>query len=186
MTLYGFTFTPYVLHVNPETLKPAHMPLDVALNKDVFYFDPPPEFGKPRIDILYFIHTFLPTCDWSNLLAAKKKTGSSYEVEFISYKLSAEDATAFVEWANRNDKKVFELAERLGADGYKFSLSPDLDNECMLVSMTGTKHAARNTGLCMTSRADTFLEALLMCIYKHTVVFQSSDWDAAKTRQNWG
>lgn len=183
---YGFPFIPYVLHVRTDTLQGAVVTLDVALLRPVSYYHLPSEFGEAQMNALHWIYTNAPSCCWSVEMAKTKNNRNFTDIEFVQCRITPDQAADFAAWGQKMEKKFMEMLEGVGASGYKIGLSPDLENECMIVSLTGTKHASRNVGKCITSRADTFLEATLLCLYKHIVLFQEGDWDAPSQRDNWG
>jgi hypothetical protein len=186
MYTYGFPFLPYVLHINPETMRGTVLPLHVAILSDVSFWFVSPHIGEAQKHALLFMYLFMPDLDWSTEMAKSKHKAVFGNVEFIQVKLQPEDAAGFNTWCDSNRKKFLSMGQEIAEAGYKLSISPDPDNGCIIASLTGTKHASVNEGLCMSSRADTFEEAVLLCFYKHIVLFDGGEWTGTQTSQNWG
>jgi hypothetical protein len=121
-------------------------------------------------------------------LIMKKSNRFKSNIEFVTLKLTTADKAKFDEWAKVGEKKLFPMLDELGEGGYKISISPDFNNACVIASITATDNSTHNVGLCMTSRGETIVEALLVACYKHFVLADGSDWlaVAGKNEDNWG
>lgn len=122
------------------------------------------------------------------VLEMKKSNRFKSNIEFVTLKLTSQDKTKFDEWAKPNAGKIFKYLGELAEGGYKFSVSPDFNNACVIASLTGTDNSVDNGGLCMTSRAETIDEALLVMCYKHFVMANGGNWldIAGQNSDNWG
>jgi len=109
-------------------------------------------------------------------------------IEFLTLKLTSQDREKFDVWAKEGTKKTWPMLRELYEGGYKVSISPDFNNQCVIVSLTGTDNSTHNVGYCMTSRAEDVQEAILIACYKHFVMADGADWEAVagKNEDNWG
>lgn len=121
-------------------------------------------------------------------LTMKKSNRFKSNIEFVTLKLTTADKEKFAEWAKTGEKKIFAMLDTLNEGGYKLSISPDFNNACVIASLTATDNSTHNNGLCMTSRGETVIEALLVACYKHFVIADEQDWllVAGKNEDNWG
>lgn len=110
-----------------------------------------------------------------------------FNVEFVNLRLTADDKPKFVAWADDNAPDLGTLLDNMVGSGYKMSMNLDSQNDCYIVAVTGTGDARDNKGLCMTSRADDLVEALMMAVYKHVVLCNSGSWGKPEDRSlDWG
>jgi hypothetical protein len=110
-----------------------------------------------------------------------------FNTQFVNLKLTAELKPQFVAWADDNAADTLTLLNQVVAANYKVSCNMDEQNDCFIVSVTGTPDNRYNRNLCMTSRSNDLLEALLMMLYKVIVLCDMQDWgEAADTNNNWG
>lgn len=117
---------------------------------------------------------------------AKQK--NNYGVEFVVINLNDAQKQDFVVWAEKNLKSIFKHVAELTQDGYKLSFSSDFENDCFIVSMTGSDTAPYNVKNCFSSRSQNLEEATLLAIYKHIVIAQEKSWTEVSTKRDmtWG
>lgn len=118
----------------------------------------------------------------------KKSKRFNSSVQFINIRLGKLEKEAFEVWYKENLKSLFKMVNTLHEEGYKISLSPDFQNNCIIASITGTDNASFNNGLCFTSRAEVVEEAIMLMCYKHIVMAHSESWEEiAESRDDaWG
>lgn len=121
-------------------------------------------------------------------LEMKKSNRFKSNIEFVTLKLTSQDREKFANWEKDAGKKIWAMLTELNEGGYKMSISPDFNNNCVIASLTATDNSVHNQGLCMTSRAEDTQEALLVMCYKHFVMADGADWltVAGKNEDNWG
>ena len=86
----------------------------------------------------------------------------------------------------KNETKFSDFLQDCLDNGYKVSVAPDLENSCYICTLIGTKNSTHNTGVGLTSRSDSVIEAMYLTMYKHFVVFSGETWDTQTENKNWG
>lgn len=121
-------------------------------------------------------------------LIAMKNKRFNKQIEFVTLRLTTADKEKFAVWEKANTPKIFKYLNELSEGGYKVSISPDFNNSCIIASITGTENSTANVGLCMTSRAESVEEAIMLACYKHFELCAADDWTAlaGKNDDNWG
>ena len=148
--------------------------------------DPYDERSRRCDHLLHVFNTFEPTNVLTSEELTVKKNRTLPDYEFINYKLPENLADEFQKWTNANSAKFWTFLGSLTEAGYKLSVSPDLDNACVIATITATKYATNNNGFCLSSRSDDAMEAVWLSLYKHFVVFDGGTWEAGTVRSNWG
>lgn len=109
------------------------------------------------------------------------------QVQFVTIRLQKSDKKAFDAWASDKVDDVEELQTQLVIAGYKMSVSHDFEHDTFICAVTGKKNASSNVNKCFTSRADTMVESIMLCLYKHFALANGREWDTITTSQdNWG
>lgn len=93
----------------------------------------------------------------------------SFGVNFVNINLDSEDK-AVLQSLEFDSVEVFQELERLAEDGYKISLSIDLNNTGGIAAITGKKgcRVPENEGFCLVSRGPDLRGAVLSMLYKLT------------------
>lgn len=85
--------------------------------------------------------------------------------------------------------KLFDIAETLVDNGYKFGFSHDTYNSCYQASLTCTNKENQNYGFCLTGRGPSLPQALMVLMFKHFEICGEA-WpvneDFGKIRSEWG
>jgi len=108
------------------------------------------------------------------------------DMEFVTRKITEHERDGYNTWTKANQSKFWQLLAILVENGYKVSLAPDPDHECLIFSIMGTKHASRNRSKCLSSRSDDAFDAYMLGMYKHFVLFDGGDWEGSTQGDNWG
>lgn len=118
---------------------------------------------------------------------AKKKSAQSWgNMEFINYRLNAEEKKAFKIWYGNNTEMVFTHVVNTVASGYKLSMSPQDDGATFIAALTCVEEGNPNYQKCITSRSNDFWEAQALTIYKHLELSNAGIWDFDTPSNDWG
>ena len=117
---------------------------------------------------------------------ARQNNWSGSDIRFAQIRLDEEMKPAFLSWAAENENAIFGLLTDMAADGWKGSFSEDLTNACYIASHTQQDEDDKNYHICVTSRAETIQEALMLNAYKITVLYRKQPIPTEPVRQNWG
>jgi hypothetical protein len=108
------------------------------------------------------------------------------EVEFVQHKLNAEEKVQFTSWGSgKNFDSDLEVSDFI-QHGWKVSVSWDMNNDCYIVAATCKDEKSVNVNKCITSRSDQWFEALLMNVFKVTVLFKGQALSTAPKDDSWG
>lgn len=78
------------------------------------------------------------------------------------------------------DDKLMQWIFEMSDDGYKISVSPDLENSAVVASLTGVVPDSENAGLTMTQRHSDVRVALLALRYAHESIAKRGPWEEAE------
>lgn len=106
-------------------------------------------------------------------------------MEFVNVKLHASDREKFRAWVRSCTLELEDVFLELTREGYKLSITLDLDNNCYIVSLIGTEKT-ENPSRCMSSRSESVSEGVYMSYYKHTIMFNSGVWLPEISTLSWG
>lgn len=97
----------------------------------------------------------------------KRMVSDNYGVDFVNITLSSDDKAHLREWAVSPEEMWLEL-ERLAQNGYKVSVSVDMENTGGIVAITGKRGCVptTNEGRCLVSRGPDVGGAMLSALYK--------------------
>lgn len=107
------------------------------------------------------------------------------EIEFVNYHISEAQKAEIDKLKAMLDKNSLNPLDLLVMGGYKVSINVDWDNECYIVSATGSDRTV-NEDKCCSSRSDDLDEALCIMLYK---TFQNDKpvvWETTPRKHNWG
>lgn len=116
------------------------------------------------------------------------KPKNDWSVEFVALPLMADQKDSFIAWAEEASADVEVFVAQLLGTGYKLSMTLDATNNCVIVTATCKEERSPNSGYAMSSRSDTWLEALLMTVYKTIVLYPEKDggWPKNTRNDSWG
>lgn len=99
--------------------------------------------------------------------AVSRDSTTDYGVTFVNVYLSDEDKRALSEW-EVSQEDLFLWIERQVDNGYKVSMSRDVNNSCFIVALTGKAacNPPENAGLCLMSRGSSLQHALYSAVFK--------------------
>lgn len=117
---------------------------------------------------------------------AKKSSNKMFTTRFASISLTKEEKVAAKTWITANIADVETYWVNLGVDGWKQSSSYDEENDCWIVSLTQRQESHRNYDVCVTSRADNPVEALMLCVYKIVMMYPDKKLPTERESDNWG
>lgn len=115
-----------------------------------------------------------------NTMASKRKSKSNAAFSgwtLINRSLAHDELEAFDSWYSESYDDLEELIAVYGNEGYKFGISRAVDADMVIVSMTGKDEDCVNYKRTITAWSHTLVEGLLMCVFKHQVVFESGLWE---------
>jgi hypothetical protein len=108
------------------------------------------------------------------------------ETDFVNLTLPQSEESNFTGWAKKNEKQWPAMVTTLIEQGYRVSLSPDFENACIIVTLTCRSADSPNNGKAMSTRAEHWIDALLLALYKH-LVFTAGNWgEVQPRRRSWG
>lgn len=116
------------------------------------------------------------------------KGKNDWSVEFISLPLVTDQKDSFIAWAQEASADIEVFVAQLLGSGYKLSMTLDATNNCVIVTATCKEERSPNNGYAMSSRSDTWLEALLMTVYKTIVLYPEKEggWPKNTRNDSWG
>lgn len=94
---------------------------------------------------------------------------------FVNIRLSDEEKEVAQAWIRESEREAVQLLTDDLADGYKFSLSYDGDNQSFIATYTGAGWDGCNVRCAMSARAGTWFEALALLVWKHHI-HAGRDW----------
>lgn len=126
---------------------------------------------------------------WENAIMPRKnsQTDMSWQnTKFAQITLNNDEKDAFDVWRN---VKGFDSALEIGvliSEGWKSSVTWDDSNKCFIVAATCKDERNVNANICVSSRSDDFVEALLLNVYKVKVLFKGKAIPTERAANNWG
>lgn len=115
---------------------------------------------------------------------AKKEAAKSWEVLFVSCELDK----SVKEQVKAHDPKftwTVDAIDRLMADGYKISMSPDKAHDCVGVYATIKDMSHKNYGLCLAARGQNYLTALKVLAFKHFNILEEDWTQGVSAKGDW-
>lgn len=107
---------------------------------------------------------------------------------FINVSLNDGDKAAFHAWYDENADHVTSMLDDLLAEGMKYSVGYDRENECYITTFTGCLVEGANLRCAVTSRSGTWAECDALAIWKHFILCAGNYGDLLATgrKRNWG
>lgn len=117
---------------------------------------------------------------------SKQTSGDWPEITFINYRLSAEEKKVWNAWSEKNANTAVDELAIFMSNGHKTSISWDLNNSCWIASSTCKDDKSINHNKCIMSRSQDWLEAMMLNLFKASVVCKDGDWSDMKSDDTWG
>lgn len=107
---------------------------------------------------------------------------------FINVSVNDAEKTAFHEWYDENTENVNPMLDELLAEGMKYGVAYDRENECYIVTFTGGLVEKANLRCCVTSRAGTWADCNALAVWKHFILCAGNYGDLLSTgrKRSWG
>lgn len=116
---------------------------------------------------------------------SKKKATGFDQIEFVNVNLSKTEKDEFKTWVKEKlDDAVIALAELAGS-GHKVTLSHDDDHDTFIFSVTCRDETNPNYNCCMVSRHQEPVKAILLGMYKVSVLCDYGAW-REDNEEEWG
>lgn len=124
--------------------------------------------------------------EWEINPAMAKTSRNFGDWQFVNINLSVQDQKSFGEWFADHETEILPMLSEVNADGYKFSISYDFDNECFIAALSGTKNTTENGGCTITARSSEWIESIGLVLFKHVVMCHTGSWQDYAKPANWG
>lgn len=114
-----------------------------------------------------------------------EKAQTFQQVTFVSAPLSRDQADEFKRWFAEAMADVDTWVAQALSEGYKMSLTDDRSNDCVIFTLTCKDERSPNFNHALSSRADNWLEAVMMGIYKTYNLYPAKAGGWPKERSNF-
>lgn len=108
------------------------------------------------------------------------------DIVFSTARLTESDSKDFAKWCEGQIEDLMLGVIHLVAGGWKMSLTWDDINDCFIASVTCKDEKNRNHNVCVSSRSDNAIEAMLMNVYKIDVLHKNEKMPTRGNRDSWG
>jgi len=108
------------------------------------------------------------------------------QFEFVDMRLETSEKAEFKAYLATSGNELWDDLYTLVQAGYKLSVSYMPESDCFIASLTCKSNGDVNENRVLTSRSDDFVEAVMLNVYKTTVVCKDRAWPTTKTANNWG
>lgn len=108
---------------------------------------------------------------------------------FVNIRLDASDRDAFAVWKEMRGSEFWQMFDDILGQGMKVGFAYDQENECYVCTFTGRLMETEGSRYCMTTRAGTVDESLMLACWKHEMTGSGFyDGYRPKTQKldNWG
>jgi hypothetical protein len=105
---------------------------------------------------------------------------------FAAVRLNSQDKAAAKRWITENFADLETYVVRALIDIWKISFSYDEGNDCYIASFTSRDEKNENYNICVVSRSDNPLEAILISYYKIYIMFDGHKLPTEHESDNWG
>lgn len=161
---------------------------------------PPPQavkafktaYGETRPHERWFVRLLnRKLLTWETFVMPRKgqttgKRNNQFSTTFVNMKLSVQEGKAFRAWLEKlGENAEKEISAAIGK-GMKFSFSETGENGSYLASMTCRDEGSVNYDCCITSRSNSWWEALLMCAFKGGTLGWDNPWVDQTSGDDWG
>lgn len=108
------------------------------------------------------------------------------DFEFVEMRLDASDKAQFQAYVSSSADELWDDLYTLIQAGYKLSVSYMDNNDCFIASLTCRSDGDPNYNRVLSSRSDSFIDAVLLGVYKTTVLCKDNHWPTTPAVNNWG
>lgn len=107
---------------------------------------------------------------------------------FINVTINDNEKGEFYAWYDENSQVVNGMLDDLLAEGMKYGVAFDRENDCYIVTLTGGLVENANLRCCVTSRAGTWADANALSVWKHYIFLEGNYGDLLATgrKRSWG
>lgn len=123
---------------------------------------------------------------WENVMGKGKSNSWQGTTKFCAISLDTEGKEKARAWLEKNGKDIDTLATDMVRDGWKTTFTWDADNDCFIASATQRDEDHRNYDICVTSRAGTMWDALMLNYYKIYVLYKNQSLPTERAKNSFG
>jgi len=107
---------------------------------------------------------------------------------FINVTVNDAEKGEFHAWYDEHSQDVNQMLDDLLAEGMKYGVSFDRENDCYIVTLTGGLVEKANLRCCVTSRASTWADTNALAVWKHYILCAGNYGDLLTTgrKRSWG
>lgn len=114
-------------------------------------------------------------------------SSSTYvQPKFANIRLGKSDKAEFDAWKATQSDGGYSAITDFTQDGYKTSFTMDKDGNSFIASTTCSDSSNPNSGFCLVSHAPTWLDAILLNVYKTDVFCNDGIWADQDDDEKWG
>jgi len=113
------------------------------------------------------------------------KNRFSSDIAWVNYSLTDEHKKALDKLLDEEPELLELEFAQAAQEGYRWSMTWDTYAGCYSVTMFTREVERPNLGLMMSSRAKSWYKALMMCVYKHVLVFEHRWIVAPEVERDW-
>lgn len=111
---------------------------------------------------------------------------SMFNTTFVEVRLGNAEKNHFHQWMEQDQETLgIELGTFISND-HKLSVSWDDQNVCFVASATCRDESSVNHNCCITSRSQDWFEAIMLTLYKATVLLGDKAWQSQSSDRSWG
>lgn len=127
---------------------------------------------------------------WAEKQDARRKKAAEREsfqdFSFVEMRLDKSARAEFQAYVAASSNELWDDLRGMLQSGYKLSVTYQSNNDCFLASLTCKGDGDPNEGLVLTSRSDDMIDAVLLGVYKTTVLCKDNTWPRDRQADNWG
>jgi len=98
------------------------------------------------------------------------------DVIWVNYTLNEREKAQLEELTAASPDAMLGEMQKAALEGYRWTISHDSYAGCWAVTMYTRNEQDINHGLMMSSRSMDWFKALMMCVFKHVIIFEER-WD---------
>lgn len=123
---------------------------------------------------------------WEEIMGKGKSNGWQGTTRFCAISLDTAGKELAKKWLSTNGKDIDVLATDLVRAGWKSTFTWDADNDCFIASSTQRYEDDKNYDVCVTSRAGTMWDALMLNVYKINVLYKDQKLPTERAKMDFG
>lgn len=108
------------------------------------------------------------------------------QYEFVNMRLDKSEKAQYQAYVSSSSDELWDDLRTLIQAGYKLSVSYSSDTDCYIASLTCNANGDPNDGKVLVSRSNDFTEAVLLGVYKTTVLCKDNIWPDSAQADDWG